>query len=555
MVIMFGGLLESLAATPVILEHKPSAVEVMDKSILDYTRQNATLDRIRNTYIEGDPASTLCVEFYGDRKEDLPPRLKALEDDLRSRKLGYAYRSETDPASQAKIWSLRENSLGLSMAMKGDAKSISFVEDTAVAPEKLRDYIDRFLEIIHRHGTTAGIYAHASVGCLHVQAGDQSQDRGRDSEVRGHGPRGGGPGAGIRRLAFGRTRRWPHAQPVQPADVRSGALRGVPAGETHLRSRRNSESRQNCGRAADHFESAFRHGLPDAESADLVRLLGIRRNGRRGGNVQRHRRLPEETLGHHVPFLHGHARRGTCHAGPRQRAAAGDDGEPRGGGTRRSGRIRRARSVPAVPGLQSGMPDRRGHGALQERVPGGLLEAPRDAAAGARAGQYPPAFRLGQPVCSPVELDGCRAAHALDDGKAAGHRPQARPAGLETADLRAVARRQSATEFRGGHSGNAIQRYVPESLRSRDRHRDPGNSGEGRLPGQRGPARLLRTPVDFAGPAGRSPGAGRPSGGSAVPDRRTRREDPVLRSRVASPSSKTTRRRSCAANSSRKRGR
>ncbi|MGA2145134.1 MAG: FAD-linked oxidase C-terminal domain-containing protein [Bryobacteraceae bacterium] len=169
MVVMFNDLLESLAATAVILEHKPAAVEVMDKSILDYTRQNANLDRIRNTYIEGDPASTLCVEFYADSKEELPPRLRALEDDLRRRKLGYAYRAETDPASQAKIWSLRENSLGLSMAMRGDAKSISFVEDTAVAPEKLRDYIDRFLAIIHRHGTTAGIYAHASVGCLHVR--------------------------------------------------------------------------------------------------------------------------------------------------------------------------------------------------------------------------------------------------------------------------------------------------------------------------------------------------------------------------------------------------
>ena len=55
------------------------------------------------------------------------------------------------------------------MAMKGDAKSISFVEDTAVAPEKLRDFIERFLEIVRRHGTTAGVYAHASVGCLHVR--------------------------------------------------------------------------------------------------------------------------------------------------------------------------------------------------------------------------------------------------------------------------------------------------------------------------------------------------------------------------------------------------
>jgi len=43
------------------------------------------------------------------------------------------------------------------------------VEDTAVAPERLRDYIDRFLGIIARHGTTAGVYAHASVGCLHVR--------------------------------------------------------------------------------------------------------------------------------------------------------------------------------------------------------------------------------------------------------------------------------------------------------------------------------------------------------------------------------------------------
>ena len=53
--------------------------------------------------------------------------------------------------------------------MKDDAKSLSFVEDTAVAPEKLRDYIDRFLGIVGRHDTTAGVYAHASVGCLHVR--------------------------------------------------------------------------------------------------------------------------------------------------------------------------------------------------------------------------------------------------------------------------------------------------------------------------------------------------------------------------------------------------
>ena len=169
MVIGFADLLESLSASPVILQHNPSAVEVMDKAILDNTRQNAGLERIRSSIVEGDPASTLCVEFYSDRKEDLPPRLEALEADLRAKKLGYHYHKETDIAAQAKIWSLREAALGLSTAMKEDAKSISFVEDTAVAPEKLSTFIGRFLTIIDGHKTTAGIYAHASVGCLHVR--------------------------------------------------------------------------------------------------------------------------------------------------------------------------------------------------------------------------------------------------------------------------------------------------------------------------------------------------------------------------------------------------
>jgi FAD/FMN-containing dehydrogenase/Fe-S oxidoreductase len=169
MAIQFASLLESLAATPLILRHGPSAVEVMDKSILDYTRQSAVLEALRQSFIQGDPAALLCVEFYADRPEDLPPRLAALERDLRDNAFGYAYHHALDLAAQARIWSLREAGLGLSMAMKDDAKSLSFVEDTAVAPEKLRDYIERFLAIVHGHGTTAGVYAHASVGCLHVR--------------------------------------------------------------------------------------------------------------------------------------------------------------------------------------------------------------------------------------------------------------------------------------------------------------------------------------------------------------------------------------------------
>ena len=169
MAIQFADLLESLEATPAILEHHPSAVEVMDRFILDNTKQNPALERLRRTFIDGEPGALLCVEFYADRAEDLPPRLDALERDLKARRLGYRYYRAVDLAAQARIWSLREAALGLSMAMKDDAKALSFVEDTAVAPGRLRDYIERFLGIVARHGTTAGVYAHASVGCLHVR--------------------------------------------------------------------------------------------------------------------------------------------------------------------------------------------------------------------------------------------------------------------------------------------------------------------------------------------------------------------------------------------------
>jgi FAD/FMN-containing dehydrogenase/Fe-S oxidoreductase len=169
LVLQFADLLESLEATPAILQHRPSAIEVMDRFILDHTRQSPALDALRRGFIEGDPASLLCVEFYDDRPEDLIPRLNAVERDLRARGLGYRYHQVLEPAAQARVWSLREAALGLSMAMKSEAKALSFVEDTAVAPERLRDYIARLLAIVRRHGTSAGVYAHASVGCLHVR--------------------------------------------------------------------------------------------------------------------------------------------------------------------------------------------------------------------------------------------------------------------------------------------------------------------------------------------------------------------------------------------------
>jgi FAD/FMN-containing dehydrogenase/Fe-S oxidoreductase len=167
--IQFDGLLDALGATPAILRHSPSAIEAMDAFILDHTKVNAELHRLRQTFVTGEPAALLCVEFAGDRVEDLAPRMDAVEADLRAQGFGITCHRALTPAAQQAVWHVREAALGLSMSMKGDAKALSFVEDAAVAPERLRDYISDLLEVVARHGTEAGVYAHASVGCLHVR--------------------------------------------------------------------------------------------------------------------------------------------------------------------------------------------------------------------------------------------------------------------------------------------------------------------------------------------------------------------------------------------------
>ena len=137
--------------------HRPSAVEVMDQL---HPRQHAAQPRGRPAARlprRAIPAPSCSIEFYGDRAEELPPRLDALEADLRATRLRLPLspRDRRRPRRRAS-GSCARLALGLSMAEKGDAKAISFVEDTAVAPEHLRDYIAEFLAIIARHGTTAG---------------------------------------------------------------------------------------------------------------------------------------------------------------------------------------------------------------------------------------------------------------------------------------------------------------------------------------------------------------------------------------------------------------
>ena len=194
-----------------------------------------------------------------------------------ARRFGYRYHRAIEPAAQSAIWSLREAALGLSMAMKGDAKSLSFVEDTAVAPERLRDYIERFLADRPRP-RHAGRRLRARVGRLPARAaGRQPEDRGRRPAVRGDRVGQRRSRARVRRRAVRRARRRPRPQPVHGEDVRAGPLRGVPGHQADVRSGRHLQSRQDRRRAAAHRQPALRPGLSHRAAGHVLRLRRSRR--------------------------------------------------------------------------------------------------------------------------------------------------------------------------------------------------------------------------------------------------------------------------------------
>ena len=167
-VLHFQDMVRACEATWEILGHQPAAVELIGRMILDRCRASLGFSRLMG-FVEGEPDALLVVEFSGDSEAEVVGRLQAFKDDMARKGLGYACVSMVEPGAQANVWALRSAGLGLLMSTRGDSKPLPYVEDTAVDPRKLGEYVRRFDEIVKAHGTTAGYYGHASVGCLHIR--------------------------------------------------------------------------------------------------------------------------------------------------------------------------------------------------------------------------------------------------------------------------------------------------------------------------------------------------------------------------------------------------
>ncbi|MCY3881077.1 MAG: FAD-binding protein [Chloroflexi bacterium] len=164
----FRTVVDAAAATVRANAHGPSAVELVDDTIIERCRESAGF-RDLVAFVEGDPGALLLVEFAGERAEEVEAKVEALRTDLAGKEGAFAAVVAREAGEQQRMWRMREAGLGLLMSLRGDAKPASFVEDTAVAPERLAEYVARFDALVKARGLRPAYYGHASVGCLHIR--------------------------------------------------------------------------------------------------------------------------------------------------------------------------------------------------------------------------------------------------------------------------------------------------------------------------------------------------------------------------------------------------
>jgi FAD/FMN-containing dehydrogenase/Fe-S oxidoreductase len=167
-VVHFDELLDAIKAVQPMLFYNPSAVEILDRTVLHLSRENLTAKQHCH-FIEGDPAAILIVEFYSDSLEEVMDRPTKMILELKQMGIGYAYPLFAEGKSYDDVWIVRQKGLGLMLGIKGEKKPLPFIEDAAIPVEVLPEYIDKVLKICEKHHTEVSMYAHASVGVIHVR--------------------------------------------------------------------------------------------------------------------------------------------------------------------------------------------------------------------------------------------------------------------------------------------------------------------------------------------------------------------------------------------------
>jgi FAD/FMN-containing dehydrogenase/Fe-S oxidoreductase len=163
----FNSLSESLLAVVSSMDFEPYACELMDKIILDCTKENK--EQLKNRFfVEGDPEAILCIEFCETTMDLSIEKANQLISILKTKNFGYSY-PIIKGSDTKKVWDLRKAGLGVLANIPGDKKAVAVIEDTAVDVKELPSYIEEFTAMMQHYNQRTVYYAHAGAGELHLR--------------------------------------------------------------------------------------------------------------------------------------------------------------------------------------------------------------------------------------------------------------------------------------------------------------------------------------------------------------------------------------------------
>ena len=163
----FKSIKESLKATVLAMNHELFACELMDKVILDCTKNNREHSKNR-FFIQGDPEAILMFEVSANSIEEAQNKADKLIADLDNNNFGY-HHPKIIGEDIKRMFDLRKAGLGLLGNIIGDKKAVACIEDTAVDLNDLPNYIEEFTKIMDKYQQKAVYYAHAGAGELHLR--------------------------------------------------------------------------------------------------------------------------------------------------------------------------------------------------------------------------------------------------------------------------------------------------------------------------------------------------------------------------------------------------
>jgi Fe-S oxidoreductase len=172
-VVNFASFYQAMDSAQHIVKLGPTAVELVDRTMIDLSRNNPAFRKTIETALVDVNAKTvdaiLLVEFSGDGHAPLLQKLQDLNALMSDLGLSGSVVMMPDAAMQKNLWEVRKAGLNIMMSLKGDGKPVSFIEDCAVPLEYLAEYTQALTEVFSKYGTRGTWYAHASVGTLHVR--------------------------------------------------------------------------------------------------------------------------------------------------------------------------------------------------------------------------------------------------------------------------------------------------------------------------------------------------------------------------------------------------